>query len=123
MELEFQPAPTTHSAVPECRRIVDLGLSAAMARRFEAGGITALFNWQADALSQPGVLDGTRNLLYTATTSAGKTLVAELLIIKRIESAGQRAKALFILPLKALVTQKAQDFARLLEGTSITSAA
>ena len=105
------------------RTIADVGLSSTLVKRYEAIGITTLFEWQAAALRRPGVLDGTRHLLYTATTSAGKTLVAELLLLKRIQSAGGRAKALYILPLRALVTQKAQDLARLLDKTGITSSA
>ena len=91
----------------KCRR---LGSICDTRGRYKAVGITTLFDWQSEALSRPGVMEGTRNLLYTAATSGGKTLVAELLLLKRIESVGCRAKAKYILPLKALVTQKTQDF-------------
>ena len=38
---------------------------------------------QAEALNQPGVLSG-RNLVFTAPTSAGKSAVAEILMLRRL---------------------------------------
>lgn len=110
----FSPPPIT--------TIADCGLSTVLTQRYEAAGITRLFGWQAEALSQPGVLEGKRHLLYTASTSAGKTLVAELLLLRQLESHGQRAKALVILPLRALVAQKAAELTKLLEKTGLTVA-
>ena len=43
---------------------------------------------------------GESNLLYTAPTSGGKTLVAEVLMWRRLEGAGQTAKVLFLVPLQ-----------------------
>lgn len=40
---------------------------------------------QAEALLQPGVLQG-RNLVYAAPTGAGKSAVAEILMIRRYTS-------------------------------------
>ena len=42
-----------------------------------------LFRVQAEALTQPGVLSG-RNLVFTAPTSAGKSAVAEILMLRRL---------------------------------------
>ena len=84
--------------------------------------ITTLFPWQSAALQLPDVLDGRSHLIYTASTSAGKTLVAEILLLRRLAEAGKGAKALFVLPLRALVAQKAASFAKLLEGTGLASA-
>ena len=104
------------------RTVGNVGLSATLVERYAAAGIDELFGWQRAALSLPGVLDGQRHLLYTASTSAGKTLVAELLLLRRLESHGQRAKALVVLPLKALVSQKAADLSKLLARTGLTVA-
>lgn len=65
------------------------------------------------------MLDGQNNLVYTASTSAGKTLVAELLMIRRLLIAGKGAKALFVVPLRALVEQKASELESLLEGSGL----
>ena len=78
-------------------------------------GICRLFAWQAAALSLPGVLDG-RNLVYTAPTSGGKTLVAEMLLLRRLEEGGAHAKALFVVPYKAIVDEKVRYFERVLRG-------
>lgn len=37
-------------------------------------GIEAMYEWQAECLSMPGLLEGKKNLIYTAPTSAGKSL-------------------------------------------------
>jgi hypothetical protein len=102
--------------------IEDCGLSNVIVQRYASAGITRLFEWQAAALTLPGVLEGKQHLVYTASTSAGKTLVAELLLLRRLETHGQRAKALVVLPLRALVTQKAAELSKLLEKTGLTVA-
>jgi len=33
-----------------------------------------MYEWQAECLSMPGLLEGEKNLVYTAPTSAGKSL-------------------------------------------------
>lgn len=62
-----------------------------------------MFEWQAECLSQPGVLDGC-NLIYSAPTSAGKTLVAELLALKCVLE--RRKKVVLILPFVSIAQEK-----------------
>jgi DNA polymerase theta len=52
----------------------------------------------------PGILDGTSNLVFSAPTSAGKTLLSEVLLLKRLT--GTKKKAIFILPFVAVVNEK-----------------
>ncbi len=73
---------------------------------FTAGGITDLYPPQAEAV-QKGLLQG-KNLLMSVPTAAGKTLIAELCMIRSILLQGGRC--LYIVPLKALASEKYNDF-------------
>ncbi|XP_067896935.1 DNA polymerase theta isoform X2 [Heterodontus francisci] len=79
------------------------GLPKAVLEKYQSMGVVSIFEWQAECLTQHHVLDG-RNLVYSAPTSAGKTLVAELLILKRVLE--RRKKALFILPFVSVAKEK-----------------
>ncbi|KAL1509909.1 hypothetical protein ABEB36_004573 [Hypothenemus hampei] len=46
--------------------------------------VKTMFQWQFDCLTNPKVLYDQWNLIYSAPTSAGKTLVAEILALKTI---------------------------------------
>ncbi|KAF6779074.1 hypothetical protein AHF37_01528 [Paragonimus kellicotti] len=83
---------------------------------FDAG-ITSIFPWQADCLKIPGVLVGRRNLVYSAPTSAGKTLIAEVLILKHVLETS--TKALIILPFVSVSREKMCCFQKLFAGLSI----
>ena len=56
-----------------------------------------------------GLLEG-KNLLICTPTGSGKTLAAEIAALNAIYS--KRSKALYIVPLKALATEKYKDFKR-----------
>nr|XP_053647287.1 DNA polymerase theta-like [Cherax quadricarinatus] len=79
------------------------GLPEAVLECYVKNGIKTMFPWQAECLSMPKVLDG-RNLVYSAPTSAGKTLVAELLLLKRVAESGR--KGVFILPFVSVAREK-----------------
>ena len=66
--------------------------------------IDNLYEWQSDCLGQEGVMDHTRNLVYCAPTSGGKSLVADLLVAKRLlRSVNDHAPiALMVLPFVSL---------------------
>jgi replicative superfamily II helicase len=70
--------------------------------------IPSLNELQRAAVNDFALLDG-EHLLVTAPTSSGKTLIGELAALKGA-LAGQRA--VFLLPLKALVNDKHQEFER-----------
>nr|CDS23045.1 DNA polymerase theta [Echinococcus granulosus] len=80
-------------------------------------GITSVFPWQAACLKLPGVLDGTRNLVYCAPTSAGKTLVAELITLKRILATNK--KAIIILPYVSVSREKMVSLQHIFEGIGV----
>ncbi|KAJ3090357.1 hypothetical protein HK102_004011 [Quaeritorhiza haematococci] len=82
----------------------ELGLPQGIIQTYADHGITNLYEWQVNCLMIEGVLTGQRNLLYSAPTSAGKTMVAELLVLRRVLSS--KKKAIMILPFVAIVSEK-----------------
>jgi DNA polymerase theta len=66
---------------------------------------------QVEALNRPGVLQGT-SLVYSASTSAGKSLVSEVLMLRRVLTTGK--PAMLVLPFVALCAEKAAQLERLL---------
>uniref|UniRef100_A0A3B4YPZ5 DNA polymerase theta n=1 Tax=Seriola lalandi dorsalis TaxID=1841481 RepID=A0A3B4YPZ5_SERLL len=79
------------------------GLPKPVLERYQKHGVTHMFEWQAQCLTVGQVLQGC-NLVYSAPTSAGKTLVSELLMLKRVLET--KRKALFILPFVSVAKEK-----------------
>jgi helicase len=69
-------------------------------------GLETLYPPQEEAI-KAGVLDG-KNLVLASPTASGKTLVAELAILKSVIEKG--GKALYLTPLRALASEKYEDF-------------
>ena len=82
---------------------------------FKAEGITTLYPPQAEAIRQ-GVLDK-KNVVMAVPTAAGKTLIAELCMLKSILQ--NDGRALYIVPLKALASEKYHDFKKKYEPLGI----
>ncbi|MCM1985552.1 ATP-dependent DNA helicase [Methanococcoides seepicolus] len=75
---------------------------------YEDSGIKELYPPQAEAIEM-GLLEK-KNLLAAIPTASGKTLLAELAMIKAIREGG---KALYIVPLRALASEKFERFREL----------
>lgn len=76
---------------------------------------TILSMVQAEALNQPGVLKG-RSLVFSAPTSAGKSAVAEVLMLRRLcEPRTADKVALLVLPFVSLCQEKEAHLERLLK--------
>ena len=73
-----------------------------------AESVPSLNRLQQDAVNDFGLLDGA-HLVVSAPTSSGKTLVGELAALKGVLD---RKRALFLLPMKALVNDKYAEFRR-----------
>ncbi len=74
---------------------------------YEKRGITELYPPQAEAVER-GLLDG-RSMLLAMPTAAGKTLLAELAMLI---SALKGKRSLYIVPLRALASEKYDSFRR-----------
>jgi hypothetical protein len=70
---------------------------------------------QAEALNQPGVLKG-RSLVFAAPTSAGKSAVAEVLMLRRLCDRRMADRvALLVLPFVSLCQEKEAHLERLIK--------
>lgn len=83
----------------------------------EALGIKGIYPWQKQCLLGPGLLTGEKNLVYSAPTGGGKSLVADVLMLKRILK-DRDAKAILVLPYVALVQEKVRWLRNVVQGIS-----
>ncbi|KAF4339524.1 DNA polymerase theta subunit [Fusarium beomiforme] len=91
------------------------GLPQQLVVNFTSLGIKQIYPWQKSCLKGPGLLTGEKNLVYCAPTGGGKSLVADVLILKRIlEEKG--TKALLVLPFVALVQEKVRWLRNVVQG-------
>ena len=78
-------------------------------------GINAIYPWQSSCLLGRGLLNGEKNLVYTAPTGGGKSLVADVLMLKRVIEDPSK-KAILVLPYVALVQEKLKWLRSVIEG-------
>lgn len=110
-------------------------------------GIKSIYPWQkqcllgdSDGIAGRGeLLDGTRSLVYAAPTGGGKSLVADVMMLRRLLTSvdgeatqsmsmggppargpqnANRPKALLVLPFVALVQEKVRWLRRVVEGVT-----
>uniref|UniRef100_UPI003AAA2B9C DNA polymerase theta n=1 Tax=Centroberyx gerrardi TaxID=166262 RepID=UPI003AAA2B9C len=100
-----QPGVAMCAPVEQAEKLLlsSWGLPKPVLERYQKHGVSHMFEWQAQCLTVGQVLQG-RNLVYSAPTSAGKTLVSELLMLKRVLET--KRKALFILPFVSVAKEK-----------------
>ncbi len=89
-------------------RIRELPIDAQVVQLLEGEGLDQLYPPQEHAI-QEGVLDG-RNLVLASPTASGKTLIAELCILKHVLE--KHGKAIYLSPLRALASEKFKEFQR-----------
>ncbi|KAK0746159.1 P-loop containing nucleoside triphosphate hydrolase protein [Schizothecium vesticola] len=93
------------------------GLPRELVANFAALGIKNIYPWQKQCLSGPGLLRGERNLVYSAPTGGGKSLVADVLMLRRVFE-DREAKAILVLPYVALVQEKVRWLRNIVNGIS-----
>ena len=81
-------------------RVDELGIDSRIVSRLREEGIEELYPPQADAIGP--ALSG-KNLVLAIPTASGKSLVAYLAMLQAVLRGG---KALYIVPLKALASEK-----------------
>lgn len=103
--------------IPTSNKLSAWGLPQAILEKYETHKVVNMFNWQVQCLSNPLVLKEHRNLVYSAPTSAGKTLVAEILAIKTVLE--MKKKVLFVLPFVSVVREKMFYFQDILSSSGV----
>ena len=126
------PRPHTPSSPPPCPRTrredaplsprLDApcwGLTSAIVSAFKHEGVTELYPWQLDLLGmkERSVLQGTASLVYSAPTSGGKTLVAEMLVLQHVLHS--KRNVLIVLPYVALIKEMVPRLKRLVGISSV----
>ena len=112
----FAPGPIYRAAFPdrgepvataEIASLASFGFPQAVIDAW-AGDIPRLNQLQLDAINEFGILRG-EHVVASAPTSSGKTMLGELAAVR---GALDRRRALFLMPLKALVNDKLRQFER-----------
>ena len=88
-------------------RVDELDIPESIARALNAEGFVELHPPQADAI--PLALEG-KNLVVALPTASGKSLIGYVPALKMIVA--NRRKVLYIVPLKALASEKKDDLDR-----------
>ena len=91
------------------------GLPETLVNNLSSLGINSIYPWQSSCLLGHGLLAGERNLVYTAPTGGGKSLVADVLMLKRVLEDPTK-KAIVVLPYVALVQEKLKWLRKAVEG-------
>ena len=85
--------------------IQDLVIPTGLKQKYTKAGISELYPPQAECIDK-GILAG-KNMLVAVPTASGKTLIAEMAMHNTIGAGG---KCLYIVPLKALASEKFEEF-------------
>lgn len=101
-----------------------------------------VFPWQIECLTKKPVIQQNKNLIFSAPTSAGKSLVADLLFLRPLlqsradlmqqmevdeelrtnSSSSEKPVSIFIVPYLSLITEKENKIKDLFKDLELTSA-
>ncbi len=99
-------------------RLETWGLPQSTVELYQKGGVNGLYQWQVDCLLKGNGNclkdDNPRNLLFTAPTSGGKTLVAEIMMLRTLAKQKRIGGIiLFVVPFVAMAIEKANYFRKI----------
>ncbi|ELQ33079.1 hypothetical protein OOU_Y34scaffold01005g105 [Pyricularia oryzae Y34] len=117
---QFQATPTSTADPLLSLSHPVYALPTQLVQNFASLGIHSIYPWQKQCLLGPGLLRGEKNLVYTAPTGGGKSLVADVLMLKQV-AAEPGAKALLVLPYVALVQEKVAWLRQVVQGMASPS--
>lgn len=95
------PVALTPLPLPEAPNYY--GLPPHAQRLFRARGVTTLYEWQQHVLTRADVSAGV-NFVYSLPTSGGKTLVAEIILMRSVLK--RQKSAMFVLPFVSVAEEK-----------------
>jgi len=93
-------------------KLSETGLDERLVTALRREGIETLYPHQVEAIKK-GLLDG-KNMIISAPTASGKTLLATLAAHRQLALS---RKVLYLTPLRALTTEKYQEFSRIFENS------
>ena len=79
--------------------------------------IRKLFEWQIDLLKCNNVINGESSLVYFAPTSGGKSLPAEIIMLRNIFAHNKRC--VYVLPFVSIVNEKTNYLKRICETSNV----
>ena len=112
------------SGIIKCKQVMSLdvqevckkyGLPEQVAEVLKKSNVAKLYPPQEDAIKK-GALEG-KNLVLSVPTASGKTLVSEFCMLKSVFKEG--GKCLYIVPLRALASEKYEEFKQKYEPLGI----
>ena len=96
-------------------KISNLQIDEELVKKYQEKGITELNPPQEEAM-KAGLLDS-KDMIVASPTASGKTLIAEIAMARQVIENGK--KAIYIVPLKALASEKFQDFSDRFENQDV----
>nr|CAI5843935.1 unnamed protein product [Callosobruchus analis] len=116
-EKDSVPGQTSQFDFGNVCKLSSWGFPDEILQKYESKNLHKMFQWQVECLNKQDVLKNYKNLVYAAPTSAGKTLVAEILAIKTVLE--RKKKVIFILPFISIVQEKMYYFQDLLGSSGV----
>eukprot|EP01133_Synstelium_polycarpum_P010899 gene10899-12704_t len=104
-EIDFARIKVTNDLEYNIVNVFDMKPPVAMI--YKERNITSFYDWQRECLVNKSLLVDRNNLIYSLPTSGGKTLVAEIILLRTVLK--YRKKVLFVFPFVSIVVEKTES--------------